>query len=210
VQFSAAKGNEMAPRLLSGLAVFAMFVCSAKADVYESAYGPLYFPDGATITSVGAVYLDGQFNEQLDYSFGDGTGVTDDPVVDSDVGSISFSAPVTSVTFGFTSDSEPFNVTFYGPSGAPFETFSDAGSGAGAFSGVESLTFDTDVTRIFWILGAGDTGFGGITSLSYTEAPAAVSTPEPASILLVGIGLMALLGFKRSLRRHSAPQQTVA
>jgi hypothetical protein len=196
-------------RLLSGLAIFAMFVCSAKADVYESAYGPLYYPDGATVTSVGVVYLDGQFNEQLDYSFGDGTGVTDDPVVDSDVGSISFSTPVTSVTFGFTSDSEPFNVTFYGPSGAPFETFSDAGPGTGAFSGVESLTFDTDVTRIFWILGTGDSGVGGITSLSYTEAPA-VSTAEPASILLVGIGLVALLGFKRSVQRSSSPQQTVA
>jgi len=187
-----------------------MFVCSANADVYESVYGPLYFPDGATVTSVGAVYLDGQFNEQLDYSFGDGTGVTDDPVVDSEVGSISFSTPVTSVTFGFTSDSEPFNVTVYGPSGVPFETFSDAGSGTGAFSGVESLTFDTDVTRIFWILGTGDTGFGGITSLSYTEAPPAVSTPEPTSILLVGIGLVALLGCKRSVRRYSSPQETVA
>jgi hypothetical protein len=198
----------MALRLLSGLAIFAMFVCSAKADVYESAYGPLYFPDGATVTSVGVVSLDGQFNEQLDYSFADGTGVTDDPVVDSEVGSISFSTPVTSVTFGFTSDSEPFNVTFYGPSGAPFETFSDPGPGTGAFSGVESLTFDTDVTRIFWILGTGDIGYGGITSLSYTEA-SPVSTPEPASLLLAGIGLIALVGTKRYLQRSCSPMSPV-
>lgn len=185
----------MALKLLAGLAAFALFLCPAKADVYESDFGPLYYPDGATITSVGVVNLDGQFNEQLNYSFADGTGVTDDPVVDSEVGSILFSTPVTSVTLGFTSDSEPFNVTFYGPSGAPFETFSDPGPGTGAFSGVESLSFNTDVTRIFWILGTGDIGFGGITSLSYTEAP--VSAPEPASILLVAIGVVALLGFKR-------------
>lgn len=185
----------MALKLLAALAAFALFVCPAKADVYESAYGPLYYPDGATVTSVRVVNLGGQFNEQLNYSFADGTGVTDDPVVDSDVGSISFSIPVTAVTFGFTSDSEPFNVTFYGPNGAPFETFSDPGPGTGAFSGAESLTFSTDVTRIFWILGTGDIGFGGITSLGYTEAP--VSAPEPSSILLVGMGIVALLGLKR-------------
>jgi hypothetical protein len=165
----------------------ALLAPKARADSYSTPVGPLYYPDGATITSV----TDDAFPVSqpgvwgLYYSFADGTGETFDPVIDGDVGYVFFSTPVTSVTFGFTSDYGPFDVTFFGPTHAPFETFVDARS-----SGSDTLTFTTDVTKIQWIVGSGAPDIGGITSLSYTPAP------EASSLALLAIGLFALVFFK--------------
>jgi hypothetical protein len=43
----------MAPGLLAVPAVFAVLPCPAKAAVYESKYGPPYYPGGTTVASVG-------------------------------------------------------------------------------------------------------------------------------------------------------------
>ena len=182
-------------RFLAGLALSAFLAFSAKADSVAGIYGPLYFPDGATVTSI--TLVEPPINEpyqQLAYSFGDGTGVTDDPAADSSVGSLIFTDPVTTITFGFTSAPDiPFNVTFYGSNGAPFETISIDPSSGAPFSGTDTVDFDTDVTRMFWILGTGNIGFGGVTSLSYIEADP-VPSAEPAPLLLLAIGLAAICG----------------
>jgi PEP-CTERM motif-containing protein len=163
----------------------------ARADSYSTPVGPLYYPDGATITSV----TDNAFPVSqpgvwgLYYSFADGTGETFDPVVDGDVGYVFFSTPVTSVTFNYIWNFEAFDVTFYNSSGAPFETFSSSGP-----SGTDTYLFDTGVTKMQWIGSDAAIGQGGITSLSYTED--GVSTPEPGSLALLAIGLFALVFFK--------------
>jgi hypothetical protein len=189
-------------KALAGLAFFAVLACSSvRADVYDSTYGPLYYPDGASITAVGPVYFGTQFTEQLSYSFADGTGVTDDPVVDGDVGSIDFTTPITAVTFDYTSD-EPFDVTFDSVLGAAGDLTEEFPAG----SGTETVDFTSNVDEIFWIENPASFGWGGITSLSYTE-DSPVPTPEPPSILLAGIGLVALLAF-RFFRRVPPPLES--
>jgi hypothetical protein len=172
--------------------LFAAFLApKVRADSYSTPVGPLYYPDGATITSVTddafPVTQPGVWG--LYYSFADGTGETFDPVIDGDVGYVFFSTPVTSVTFDYIWNFEAFDVTFYNSSGAPFETFSSSGS-----SGTDTYLFDTDVTKIRWIGSDAAIGQGGITSLSYTED--SVSTPEPSSIALLAIGMLGLIYLK--------------
>lgn len=171
----------------------------ARADSYSTPVGPLYYPDGAAITSV----TDNAFPVSqpgvwgLYYSFADGTGETFDPVVDGDVGYIDFSTPITAITFDYIWDNtSPFDVTFYGPNAAPFETVSDA-----ATSGTETFTFDTNITKLQWIGQNASSGIGGITSLSYTED--GVSTPEPSGLALLAIGLFGLMFFKFATRTAS-------
>jgi PEP-CTERM motif len=179
------------------LAILVLLAFSApmRADSLDSPYGPLYFPDGATVTATGAATYPGQFY-YLDYSFADGTGATFAPATDGNVGDIAFSTPITAITFSYVWAGDagfPFEVNFWTTGGSGEETFSDSNA-----SGTETLTFDSDVTGLQWIGGLAEEGWGGITSLSYTEAP------EPGSLLLAGIGLVALLGLKRvqSSARH--------
>ncbi len=177
--------------LIAAFLFAAVMAPKARADSYSTPVGPLYYPDGATITSV----TDDAFPVSepgvwgLYYSFADGTGETFDPVVDGDVGYVFFSTPVTSVTFNYVWNFDAFDVTFYNSSGAPFETFSSSGP-----SGTDTYIFDTNVTKIQWIGSDAAIGQGGITSLSYTED--SVSTPEPSSIALLAIGLFGLIFFK--------------
>jgi hypothetical protein len=170
------------------LAVLALLAVSApmRADSVSSPYGPLYYPSGATVTSISNNAF--PYSEPgvwgLYYSFADGTGQTYAPGDDGDVGYIDFSTPITSITFDYTWDNtSPFDVTFYNLNHAPFETFSDS-----ATSGTETFTFDTSVTELQWIGQDASWGEGGITSLSYTlDGP--VATPEPGSLLLTVLGL---------------------
>lgn len=176
---------------------------AARADSYSTPVGPLYYPDGTTITSV----TDDAFPVSepsvwgLFYSFADGTGETFDPVIDGDAGYVFFSTPVTSVTFDYTWDYEAFDATLYNSNDTPFETFSSSGP-----SGTDTYTFDIGVTKIQWIGSDQAIGEGGITSLSYTED--SVSTPESSSFALLAIGLLGLVFFKFRVTPRLALRQS--
>jgi hypothetical protein len=175
-------------KLLTGFALSALLACSVKADPYPSPYGPLYYPDGATITEIGAESYPGQFY-YLDYSFADGTGVTFAPGRDGEVGDIEFSTPITAITFDYV---------WTGDFGFPFDVNVDGETlSYSAAAGTETVTFGRSVSGLQWIGGLADAGEGGITSLSYTEAP------EPGSLPLAGIGIVALLAFRRRSRLTS-------
>lgn len=193
---------------LKWITLFVVFLAAgaARADSVQSPIGPLYYPDGATVTSESCCNYNPATNvdASLIYSFADGTGYAIDPGDDGDVGGIAFSTPITAITFSYVWNYDygfPFNVTFSGPSGG--ETFSDYAS-----SDTLTFDFDEDVTGVFWIGGLADAGWGGITSLSYTLDPPVssdsahqlpVSTPEPGTLWLAGLGIISALGWK--LRR---------
>jgi len=191
------------PRILKGgtmkcaLAVLALFAVSttARADSVSSPFGPLYYPDGATVTSVSETnVLTQQEAWTLDYSFADGTGDAIAPGLDGEGGGIQFSTPITSITFSYVwtdDDGYPFDVIFSGG-----QTFSSTSA-----SGTQTIDFDENVTGLRWIGGLEDEGTGGITSLSYALDGPPVATPEPGELLLSAFGLAAIFGLALTRRR---------
>lgn len=183
------------------LALLALLVLSAPAhaDAYQTGtgYGPLYYPDGATVTSV-TFDLNSQVPIwELDYSFADGTGVTFDNNDYGDTGYMFFTTPITDATFAYNYSAGPLTMTFYNAQDVPFETLTDGMYASGATSSVDAITFPENVAEIQWVVGTGGYDWGGITSLSYTldgpDDPAPVPTPEPGSLPFTVLG-MTLLG----------------
>jgi PEP-CTERM motif len=185
--------NMKIAQYLKGIALIgalALLAGQARADSVSTEFGPLYYPSGATLTSLDLLLNYAEPVEQLDYTFADGTGYTVAPSADGNLGDILFSTPITSITFSYVwsdDDGYPFDVTFNFV-GAQSETFSDY-----AASDTDAFTFNGDVTSLQWIGGLADEGTGGITSLSYTLDGPPVATPEPSTWLLLALGL-ALVG----------------
>lgn len=165
-----------------------MFAALARADDITTPTGNLYIPDGSTVTAFGILpttpLQEELFGDQyyVDYSFSDGTGVTEGNYLAAYAGAINFTEPVSSVTFDWLKDIDFAAGDNLGDSfTAPGNVF--VGSGTETFQG-------TDITQIQWY-GAGLNV--GIASMSYT-------VPEPSSLLLSGIGLAALIGLARRSR----------
>jgi hypothetical protein len=181
---------------------FLLLATNAFADSVTSQNGPLYFPDGATVTSVtdNAFPLFEPGVAGVYYSFADGTGETFAPPADADVGYLFFTIPITSITFSYVWDYQSFDIVGCpaGPSGCNpsfTEDFSYSDS-----SGTETINFASNIGEIQWAGSDESAGWGGITSMSYVlDGPDPVPEPNQLILLSIGISLIALTSFRKRL-----------
>jgi hypothetical protein len=187
--------------VLAALAVL-LFASLAQADTL-SLYNPndpaepvsvLAIPDGSTITSETFIPPgDSAIGIWIvDYSFADGTGFAKGDTNDDVFGAITFTLPVSSVTFGWFGGNV-FQVEAAG--GGSFQSCVNSEDGCGIGSGVETL-IGPAITGLTW---AGyDPGYGGISSLAYNSDPIGAPEPSTYAMTIAGIfGLLALFGLAR-------------
>ena len=186
--------------VLAALAVL-LFASLAQADTL-SLYNPndpaelvsvLAIPDGSTITSETFIPGDSAIGIWIvDYSFADGTGFAKGDTNDDVFGAITFTLPVSSVTFGWFGGNV-FQVEAAG--GGSFQSCVNSEDGCGIGSGVETL-IGPAITGLTW---AGyDPGYGGISSLAYNSDPIGAPEPSTYAMTIAGIfGLLALFGLAR-------------
>ena len=154
----------------------------------------LAIPDGSTITSETFIPPGGSATGLwiVDYSFADGTGSASGDANDAESGTILFTLPVSSVTFGWVGGNV-FAVQAIG--GGTFVSCFNEEDGCGSNSGVQTLV-GSAITGLTW--DSHDPGIGGIGSLSYTlDSTDPPSAPEPSALLLLGMGLAGLIGLAR-------------
>ena len=185
--------------VLAALAVL-LFASLAQADTL-SLYNPndpaelvsvLAIPDGSTITSETFIPGDSAIGIWIvDYSFADGTGFAKGDTNDDVFGAITFTLPVSSVTFGWLGDIFGVEAT----DGESFAACFNFYQGCGINSGVQTFT-GNDITGLTW--SGYDPGYGGISSLAYTSDPVGAPEPSTYTMLIAGIfGLLALFGLAR-------------
>jgi hypothetical protein len=180
-----------------------LFASLAQADSLTDPNGTILFPDGSVITSdtyVPSTYENGYDGyTEISFQFQDGNGevINLSQSGQGYFGGIGFTVPVTDLTI--TWDGNYLNAG--GPNGEVGNAYCAASYPATcttSFSGVVSgISWDTQVFEpgVGFLDGNGSSG---ISSLSYTLDPEdQPSVPEPSSLLLTGMGLIALVGFQR-------------
>jgi hypothetical protein len=191
--------------------VVLLFASLAQADtllLYEPSdptvlVSVIAIPDGSAITSESFIPPGGSAIGLwiVDYSFADGTGFAQGDTNDDVFGAITFTLPVSSVTFGWLGDIFAVEAS----DGESFAACPNFYQGCGINSGVQTFA-GNDITGLTWA--GNDPGYGGISSLAYTLKP--VNALEPSSLLLSAIGIAALfflftkLKIRAYLRRSPA------
>jgi hypothetical protein len=171
----------MKVRLAAAFAVV-LFATLARADSINTPTGTLIIPDGSTVTAFGLLpttpLLEEIYGDQyfVDYNFADGTGFTEGNFLANYAGTIDFSTPVTDLTYSWVCGTICSDI------------FAASNS-----SGV--TTVEGPISQITWY--GGDLE-AGITSMSY-----AVDAADPSSLLLSGMGLIALIGLRRRISCRS-------
>ena len=169
------------------LAVLVLGISSlARADtiVNPDGNGELIIPDGSLITDMyftppGST-LTGFYT--IDWTFADGYGTEWDDYNDGGFGSITFTTPVSDLVIQYVSRGQFFTL------GYPYFNCFDE---TGGCNGILDLA-GPGITGFSW---GGSNGFAGISSMTYTVD--AIATPEPGSLVFLGLGLLALVGFSR-------------
>jgi hypothetical protein len=176
------------------VAIAALFFATlAHADSISTPDGTLVIPDGSVITGTFVIPA-GEFGPApaygVDFQFQDGSGVAYGEGNDGDVGSLTFTVPVTflSVTWIATG---PADLSVGGTVAGGGYISTDCSCTTGPL--VE--TFSGSITSLSW---GNYYGYSGIESMSYIEDPP-VNAPEPSSFPLSVIGLAALLLVARKL-----------
>jgi hypothetical protein len=161
----------------------------ASADLITTPTGILVIPDGSQVTSV---FLVSPVVFGVDFQFQGGTGSTFGNVLDGYLGKITFTVPVTNLSF------TAIMLTQVG------SIFADAPSGQVPVFGCSDfpplpptnpcpgqpfdITLSGPIDRLFWT-SAFVTSLSGIESMSFTVD---AGDPPTSSLILFGFGLMGL------------------
>lgn len=182
-------GRKLAVTLAIALLMFALAPMVASADTVTTSVGTLTIPDGSTVTSILYFPTGGVM---VDFSVPDGSGDIEQLPTVGTFGQINFTIPVTNLNL----------VGFLGPGGlgevelfASSPTFSfslDCSDTSSVCPGPFDVTLSGPVSRV----GFGSLGPAGIESMSYT-----VGVPEPSTILLLSLGLIAITMIKERSSR---------
>jgi hypothetical protein len=177
-----------------------LFAMAARADEFQTAVGPVYIPNGSTVTldqaipdpwgeSAGPGLPSGIPAVLLQFTFADGYGQIITAGIYDELGSIAFTTPVSALTLNWDAQdffwvADNLNDGY----GFPDDTFGPVNwSGPG-------------ITTVNW--GSQNDG-SGIDSMTYTlDSADPPSVPEPSSLLLSGISL-ALLCLFAKLKIHA-------
>jgi hypothetical protein len=167
-----------------------LFASAVHADEVPTNLGVVYIPNGSVVTSIGQVIFEGIPCPVVSFTFADGTGVAEDQGPMGAIGSLAFTTPVVGLSYdwyapGYWGSSDNLGDTYFTPNDY------DASTGTVAFAGPGITSVEWDAPNNF--------GLVGIESMTYTlDGPPSV--PEPSSILLSGVGLVALIGLARRKR----------
>jgi hypothetical protein len=181
------KKPSVALYLLAAALLCLVFSTSAKADTVT--FSEILLPNVSTVTTAYSSFdltfsntyyaFDGRFAE-------DGVGIAEQV----NPATIFFTNPVSGLSIDWLTVNTDFVATAYDASNNVLSTFS-AGPCGSACSGVANLA-GSDISYVIWHDSA---GFAAIDSLTFTqEAPAA--TPEPGTVLLLGVGVLGLAAVK--------------
>lgn len=197
-------------RKLAAFAIIGLicFVCPANArattillDADTPATGSL-LDVGPLVTSAGIITFSGEIRDRDDDPEFNAAGALGDvfDIFNASSATMSFSFDVSSVTFIYGGNIGVFNLVARNAANATIASFFQASTDAGQAAGPVTLTA-SGIRSLFWEDPGGS--FAPIDNLSIEAADVAAAVPEPASLVLLGTGLLSI-GARRWKRRSDA------